>query len=541
MKHLLTIPVAMAALCLCATAADRVKTENGVLESNTPKGAAVRSFKGIPYGQPPVNDLRWKEPQPVKHWKGARNADKFGPACMQRLSPMADYWLRGQGMSEDCLYLNVWTPAKTNREHLPVMVYIFGGGFQNGDGSEPRYDGANMAAKGIVAVSINYRTNVFGFFVHPELTAESPHHASGNYGFLDQVAALRWVQQNIAAFGGDPSKVTVAGESAGSISVSALMASPLSRSMMAGAIGESGSLTSTLPPRPLATAEADGVKFAKAVGADSLAALRAMSGQQILDSLGKSQGVRFAPVLDGYFLAKPITEIFAAGEQAKVPLLAGSNSEEQPARMVLGQNEPTPENFAAAIKRLYPEHADEVLRVYAPATPEEVLSAATQLASARFVGESTWKWTELQMETGGQPVYRYLYSRIRPKYTPLNPPAIDATAAQVSAGRGGPPSKPRGAAHSSEIQYVMGNLDLDTRYAWDADDHKVSQTMQTYFVNFIKTGDPNGSGLPDWPAYSPKTGYQRMHIDVDSRAEPESDRARYQVLDSITASPGRTY
>jgi para-nitrobenzyl esterase len=231
-----------------------------------------------------VGDLRWREPQPAKDWTGVRNADSFGPRCMQRSGPMADYWFRSNGMSEDCLYLNVWTPARSGSERLPVLVYIFGGGFQNGDGSEPRYDGERMAREGIVAVSLNYRTNIFGFFVHPELTRESPHHASGNYGLLDQVAALQWVQKNIAAFGGDPKRVTVAGESAGSISVSALMASPLSKHLMAGAICESGAAIATLPPQPLADAEQNGVKFATAAEADSLAALRKLTPQQLQDA-----------------------------------------------------------------------------------------------------------------------------------------------------------------------------------------------------------------------------------------------------------------
>jgi para-nitrobenzyl esterase len=214
-------PVVLCVLLLAgeAFAADRVKISSGVVESVTPPRDGVRSFKGIPFAQPPVGDLRWREPQPVKGWAGVRNTDQFGPRCMQRTGPMADYWFRSNGMSEDCLYLNVWTPARSGEERLPVLVYIFGGGFQNGDGSEPRYDGESMARRGIVAVSLNYRTNVFGFFSHPELTSESPHRASGNYGLLDQVAALRWVQQNIAAFGGDPRRVTIAGESAGSLSV----------------------------------------------------------------------------------------------------------------------------------------------------------------------------------------------------------------------------------------------------------------------------------------------------------------------------------
>ena len=249
-----------------ALAADRVTTANGVVEATALAVAGVRSFKAIPFAQPPVGDLRWKEPQPAQNWTGVRNADQFGPRCMQRTGPGADYWFRGNGMSEDCLYLNIWTPAKSGKQRLPVLVYIYGGGVQNGDGSEPRYDGASMASKGIVAVTVNYRLNVFGFFSHPELTKESPHHASGNYGFLDQAAALQWVRRNIAAFGGDPKRITIAGESAGSISVSALMASPLSRDLIAGAIGESGALISTMPPRPLADSEQDGAKFAASAG-----------------------------------------------------------------------------------------------------------------------------------------------------------------------------------------------------------------------------------------------------------------------------------
>jgi para-nitrobenzyl esterase len=537
-----SIPFAIA-VCLATSLAgkppqgDRVKTANGVLETTTPPVNGVRSFKGIPFAQPPVGDLRWREPRPPKNWKGVRTADQFGPRCMQRTGPGADYWFRSNGMSEDCLYLNVWTPAKSDRERLPVLVYIFGGGFQNGDGSEPRYDGANMASKGMVAVSINYRTNIFGFFAHPELTKESDFHASGNYGLLDQVAALEWVQRNIAAFGGDPKRVTIAGESAGSISVCGLMASPLSRNLFAGAIGESGGMFSSLPPRPLAEAEQDGVKFATSANAPSLAALRAMTAEQIQDAAAKTQGVRFSTAMDGHFLSKPLTAIFEAGEQAHVPLLAGSNSEEQPARMVLAGAEPTPENFANAVRKLYGDRADAVLKAYAPKTPDEVIEAATHLASARFVGASTWKWTELQLKTGGKPVYRYYYAHIRPRFngTPGQPQAAPGAAGR--GGRGGPPAHPRGASHSAEIQYAMGNLDLDKRYTWEPADYKVSETMQQYFVNFIKTGNPNGNGLPQWPPYASGTGFQRMHIDVDSHAEPEPHREWYLALDALAATP----
>ena len=529
---LLTALVLSAAVALPAFGADRVKTANGMIESTVPPRDGVRSFKGIPFAQPPVGDLRWREPQPVKDWPDVRKADRFGATCMQRLSPNADYWFRSDGMSEDCLYLNVWTPAKSGREKLPVLVYIFGGGFQNGDGSEPRYDGESMARKGIVAVSLNYRTNIFGFFVHPELTKESPHRASGNYGLLDQVAALRWVQQNIAAFGGDPARVTIAGESAGSISVSALMASPLSKGLMAGAICESGAAIASLPPRPLAEAEQNGVKFAAAAGADSIAALRAMTAQQLQDAAAKAQGIRFSTAMDGYFLSKSLTEIALAGEQAKVPLLAGSNTEEQGPRAVLAGGDPTPETLAAAIRKFYGDKAEPVVKAYAATTTDEVFEAAMHLASARFISYGTWKWTELHMQTSGKPVYRYLYARVRPAYLGMPgqpPPAAPA----ASPGGAQQPQAPRGAGHSAEIQYAMGNLDLDRRYAWEPADYDVSKTMQAYFVNFIKTGKPDGPGLPAWPAYRPETNYQRMWIDVTSRAEPEPHRNRYLALDAV--------
>ncbi|HEY2012111.1 MAG TPA: carboxylesterase family protein, partial [Bryobacteraceae bacterium] len=295
------------AACLTsqALAADRVKIATGVLESTGPARNGVRSFKGIPFGQPPVGDLRWREPQPVKNWTGVRNADKFGPTCMQRLGPGNDYWMRGDGMSEDCLYLNVWTPAKTGREKLPVFVYVFGGGFQNGDGSEPRYDGGAMARKGMVAVSINYRTNIFGFFSHPELTQESGRHASGNYGLLDQYAALKWVQENIAAFGGDPKRITVGGESAGSMSVSLLVTSPLTKNMIVGAICESGSYVSNATLTPFADSEAGGTRLAEALGAPNLAALRALSATQLQEAVQKS-GIRMGlgVNVDGYFMTE---------------------------------------------------------------------------------------------------------------------------------------------------------------------------------------------------------------------------------------------
>jgi para-nitrobenzyl esterase len=517
-----------------ASAADRVKTANGVVEGTGAQSSGVRMFKGIPFAAPPVGDLRWKAPQPVKSWDGVRPAVQFGPRCMQ-LPIFGDMSFRASGTSEDCLYLNVWTPARSDKERLPVLVYFYGGGFQAGDGSEPRYDGESMASKGIVALTVNYRLGIFGFFSYPELTKESPHQASGNYAFLDQGAALRWVQQNIAAFGGDPKKLTIAGESAGSASVSAQMASPLSRDLIAGAIGESGALMGpTLPPRPLEETEADGVQFATQAGATSLAALRAMPAQQLLETAGKGGPFRFSANIDGYFLPKLPTAVFEAGEQARVPLLAGWNSEEMNWRMILGPNEPTPENYAKAIRTLYGERADEALKLYPGSTAEEVLQSATDLAGDRFIAFSTWQWLDVHARTSGKPTYRYYYARPRPPMRPEMGDAVPGLAGGVVRGpaakaNAAPPA--RGAAHSAEIEYAMGNLATNQVYAWTPDDYEVSKVMQESFANFVKIGDPNGPGLPKWPAVQGGGPAQVLRIDVETQAEAERHRDRYLFLE----------
>jgi len=528
---------ALTLLVVCgaaASAADQVKTANGVVAGTT-EDNGVRAFKGIPFAAPPVGDLRWREPQPVHSWEGVKQTTQFGPRCMQR-PIFGDMNFRSNGMGEDCLYLNVWTPATSADEKLPVLVYYYGGGFMAGDGSEPRYEGAAMAKKGIVALTVNYRLGVFGFFAHPELTKESPKHASGNQGLLDQVAALKWVQQNIAAFGGDPKRVTIAGESAGSISVSSLMASPLSKDLIAGAIGESGAaINPTLPPVPLAQGEEAGTKFAAAVNADSLAALRAMPAEQVLEATAKPGIPRFASTIDGYFLPKSLVEIFSAGEQAHVPLLVGWNTEENNVRSVLGpNNEPTPENYKQALVRLYGEQADEAAKLYPGSTAEEVIQSGTDLASDRFIAYSTWKWFDLHTKTGKSKVYRYLYARPRPA---MNASMGDATAGLAGGvirgrGNGTPPPPARGAVHSAEIEYAMGNLASNKVYAWTPDDYKVSETFLNYFANFVKTGDPNGNGLLTWPA-STDSSVQVMRIDVTPRVEPDPHKERYLFLDKI--------
>ncbi len=523
----LSLVVILLAMATAAFAQNQVKMANGTLEG-TLETSGVRSFKGVPFGAPPVGDLRWKPPQAVKNWEGIRKADKFGARCMQR-NLFGDMNFRANGMSEDCLYLNVWTSAKSGREKLPVLVYFFGGGFMAGDGSEPRYDGESMARKGIVAITVNYRLSVFGFMAHPELTKESPNKASGNYALFDQHAALKWVQQNIAAFGGDPRRVTIAGESAGSIAVSAQMASPLSKGLIAGAIGESGSMMGALSAVPLAEGEQNGAKFGAAIGKESLAALRALPANELLEATAKPGLPRFSPTVDGYFFPKSPFDIFAVGEQAHVPLLAGSNSEESGAAGVLGREQPTVENYRKALTRLYNDKADAIFKLY-PATNEtEVLDAAQDLAGDRFIGYSTWKWVDLATKTGGKPTYYYRYDRKRPAMRAEMGDAQPGMAGGVV--RGAPARPPaRGAVHSAEIEYAMGNLDGNKVYAWTPDDQQVSKTMQDYFANFIKTGNPNGKALANWPLFSAN---QRMIIDVNTRAEADKVRARYEFLDQF--------
>lgn len=512
-------------------AAPRVKTENGILEGVDESG--IKTFRGVPFATPPVGNFRWREPQPVQNWTDIRKADKFGPRAMQ-LPVFGDMNFRSDGMNEDCLYLNVWTPAKSGNEKLPVLVYFYGGGFMAGDGSEPRYDGESMARRGIVSVTVNYRLGVFGFFAHPELTKESPHHASGNYGLLDQAAALRWVQKNIAAFGGDPKKITIAGESAGSFSVSAQMASPLSKNIIAGAIGESGSLLGLTPTASLKDAEKSGSEFSAGLKANSLKELRAIPAEQLLKATANTGFGRFPVCVDGYFFPKSPLETFEKSEQAHVPLLVGWNSQEMVYQMILGQDKPTVENYKKAVQKLYGDKSGEVLAAYSASNDEEAEQVATDLASDSFIGFSTWKWSDVQSKTGGKPVFRYLYARPRPEMRAEMGNATAGLAGGVikdSSASKAPKMPPaRGAVHSAEIEYALGNLPTNRVYDWQPEDYKVSDIMQSFFANFIKTGNPNGLGVPEWQAVNKSSAVPVMYINVNSRSV-DKNASRYLLME----------
>lgn len=496
-----------------------VSIANGKLTGTYNAKTGVRSFKGIPYAKPPVGDLRWRVPQPAENWTGVRGATHFSHMPMQKRI-FSDMIFRADTMSEDCLYLNVWASVNQGKK-LPVLVYFYGGGFVGGDGSESRYDGESMAGKGIVAVTISYRLGIFGFFSHPELTAESPHHASGNYGLLDQNAAIKWVKANIAAFGGDPDKITIAGESAGSIAVFAQMASPLSKKLIAGAIGESGAMIRpTLPAVTLVEGEKTGLAFMQKTDAKSLADLRAIPAAQLLDMASKPGAWKLAATIDGYFFPESPVEIFEQGEQAHVPLLVGWNSAEIPYQALTGADMPTPENYAAKVMQLYGGQAPEVLRLYPGNTQDEVIRSATELASDRFIAYSTWKWADIQAATGGKPVYRYLFSCPRP---PMIIP-------EAKNNNKMPPAMV-GASHASEIEFAMGNLMYNKVYAWTSGDYKASEIMENYFASFIKTGSPNGNNQPNWVPLSTGTAGYFMNIDVDTRLEKEKNRERYLFLD----------
>lgn len=512
----------------------QISTQMGIIEGNYDTHQGLQTFFGIPFAKPPVGDLRWKAPEPMDAWEGVKITKAFGPRPVQ-INVFGDMKSRSAGLSEDCLYLNVWAPTEIADAKLPVLVYYYGGGNAAGDASEYRYDGASMAKKGMVVVTTNYRLNVFGNMAHPELSAESPYGASGNYGSLDQVAALEWVKSNIAAFGGDPEKITIAGESAGSVGVSTLMASPLSRDLLAGAIGESGAgIFPTMAPVELKQAEQLGVDFVAKAGYSSISEMRALSTKSIYEAFKASGLFGFPLVIDNHFLPASLPEIFEKGQQAQIPLLLGWNSAEIPGMAFMQGAAYTPDNFIAKVKEAYPKRHKEVLEVYPHATDKEVEFSATALASDRFIVYSTWKWGDLHVKNSKQPVYRYLYSKLRP---PLKDQGyVPGLAGGTVRAEEGAAPRPQaiGAPHACEIEYAMGNLDLVTEYAWTTEDYKVSETMQGFFANFVLRGNPNGEKLPEWPVLNAdKKAPQTMVIDVISGRKIATDDIRFKVHDAF--------
>lgn len=530
-----------------APLAPEVKLADGVVEGIKMRGQHkdVRVFRGIPYAAPPVNEFRFREPQPVARWAGVLKARQFAPRCMQGpVAGTAKPNFRSKEMSEDCLYLNVWTPASSTEAKLPVLVYFHGGGFASGDGSEPRYDGANLASRGVVAVTVNYRLGVFGFLASPEAARESPNGTTGNYGLLDQVAALRWVRDNIAQFGGDPSKVTIAGNSAGSVSVSAHMASPLSRGLFARAIGESGGAFAPNGMWRREQAEAVATQFAARVGAASLQQLRSLPARTLLAASTQPRPTTFPPHVDGHFLTASPEQVFASGGQAHVPLLVGANSWEQPFTAILGEAAPTPEHWREKIHTIFKDHAEEVLAHYPGNDNEEVMNAGTALAGDLFINHSTWRWMDHHRQTGQSPVYYYRYTQ------PL-PPELKASSEPAQ------PNKPvPGAAHDAQIAYSLGNLDnLGQRYAWTAADYDVSRMFSRYVEQFVKTGSPDGTvsgddstsqagtagsgagSLPRWPAVrADNQGLLMQVIGENTRSEWDRSAPRHGLIQRLVES-----
>ncbi len=515
---------AIAALCLTGTiltsllaASPSIKNEpvvqvtGGRIEGVLNRAGDVYSYKGIPFATPPVGALRWKAPQPVVPWSGVRRADAFGPSPVQGApSPFgpwsAEYLIPKTPISEDCLYLNVWTGKQAARKK-PVLVWIYGGGFGSGGSGVPIYDGEATARNGIVFVSVNYRVGPFGFFAHPELTGESGNQASGNYGLMDQIAALKWVQQNIVRFGGDPANVTIAGQSAGSMSVNCLVASPLASGLFTKAIAQSGARFAT-PYPSLLEAEDDGKKTARALGASTLADLRALPAEALLKQAQAMRG----PIIDGYVLPASIAQLFADRRQNQVALLTGWNEDEGLAFGPLKNAV----DYTAQINQRYGTQAEALLRYYPANTDAEAAQSQRNLSRDQTFGAQNYHWAVTQAQQR-MPVYVYRFMR-----------KVPATGDYAS----------YGAFHTAEVPYAYDNLrfvDKQLRPLRQADD-ELAHAMAAYWANFIKTGNPNGKGLAHWPAFTAPSD-SIMQLDTVIRARPLPDRAALSLLFSILQTP----
>ncbi len=483
----------------------RVRVTGGTISGTVVNG--LSEFKGIPFAAPPVGALRWKAPQPVKPWHGVRQTTAFGPACMQVAfggggGPVPS----GVSVSENCLYLNVWTPAKTPVEKLPVIAWIYGGGFTGGMTSSPLYDGTHFAQKGVVFVSISYRVGSFGFLATPELSRESGH-GSGNYGLLDQIAGLKWIRRNISKFGGDPSKVTLLGHSAGAFSVSMLAASPLAKGLFRAAIAESGS--NFTPPEnspwagttieTLAMSEAASEKWLQSLGASNLQEARALPAEKLLAAQRMRGGPRFWPPVDGYVITGDQYELWEHGDFNDTPILVGDVSDEAAG---FGVRKTDPAAFEAMVRRGYGQEADAILAAYPHATDAEATRSNTQLSSDTIFDWNQYTWARLESSHGKHKAYMYYFNL---------PTARD----------------PNGSTHGQEVAYVFGNLGGPGRPTPTEKDRAISQQMQDYWVNFATKGDPNGPGLPTWPAFTESAPLvMRFGVDTGPATIPHLDRLK---------------
>ena len=505
MKRLLLFVITISSFTSPFAQSNIVQTEAGPISGTMSNDKTVRIYKGIPFAAPPVGKLRWKAPQPVAHWTEVRECNAFAASPVQsKPVPFAmytsPYLIPSTPISEDCLYLNIWTAATSPEEKRPVMVWIYGGGFVSGGTACPIYDGENMAKKGVVFVSIPYRVGVFGFLAHPQLSKESNGMSSGNYAFLDQLAALRWVQKNIAAFGGDAGNVTIIGQSAGAFSVNALVASPLSKGLFQKAIAESGGLFSA-DGRLLSLTEAEkkGEEWMQKTGITSIDQLRSLSADS-LQKLSASFGA--SPVIDGYVLPKDVYAIFNNDEQNDIPVLTGWNAEDGfPSATVDSAG------YTAQAKEKYGSFADAYLQAFPGGSADEISKSLFAINRDNLFAWQAYTWARLQTEKGHHPVYVYYFNQTAPgeeKY---------------------------GAFHSSEIPFALNNL-YTWKKNWPASDEKLADVMSDYWINFAKSGNPNSASLSAWMPYSPSDNNVMM-LSADRQAmQPVSAIKELRFLDA---------
>lgn len=503
------------AAAMLSAASDEVKIDTGKLKGAT--AAGVLSFKGIPYAAPPVGDLRWRPPQKAASWTGVRNATSFGADCMQKPFP-GDAAPLGVTPAEDCLYANVWVPEKAPSRKLPVIVWIYGGGFVNGGSSPDVYDGSHFAQRGLVFVSFNYRLGRFGFFAHPALTAESKGEPLGNYGYMDQIAALEWVKRNIAAFGGDPKNVTLFGESAGGGSVLTMITSPMARGLVQKAIVESGGgRGSLMPPRDLSGAEKVGVAFAKSAGITgdgpaALAALRKLPADAVVAGLNMatmSTPTYAGPMIDGKVVVEAPDAAYQAGRGARIPVMIGANSAD-----IGWPRGSTMEQLLAP----YGDDKDAAKAAYDPTGSGNIMQVGSAMAADAFMIEPARHFARIVAATG-QPAYEYRFSYVAESMR----------------------KQWKGAPHATEIPFVMDTV--KARYGKDLApaDEKTAQAANAYWANFAKTGNPNGDGLPAWPQYDAQKDVLMDFTFDGPVAKPDPWKARLDVTEKVADHAATTH